>query len=192
MRAYHILAHCLQYGGVIFLCGNGGSFADALHISGELLKRYEQPRSLDPAFVRRLSKLPGGDQVAASLEGGLRAVVLGANHSLVSAVQNDFAVGRMEYAQELYALARPGDVLVGLSTSGNAENVLNAVLTAKALALPVILFTGQDGGRLAPLADVALRVPAQGACAVQELHQPLYHALCSLLEVHFFGGRSSC
>ena len=85
-------------------------------------------------------------------------------------------------------MARPGDVLIGLSSSGNSVNVMPAVVTAKALGLPTILFTGQDGGRLAPVVDIALRVPARGARFVQELHLPLYHALCLLLELHFFPG----
>jgi len=186
LQAYRALAQCLDAGGTIFLCGNGGSFADALHISGELLKSYERPRPLPDALVQRLKEQPGGERLAAHLQSGLRAVVLGANVALASAVQNDFSEDRLGLAQELLALARPGDSLLGLSTSGNAENVLQAVLTARALGLPVIVLTGQSGGRLAPLADVAIRVPAQGARPVQELHQPVYHALCSLLEMHFF------
>jgi len=185
--AYRVLAGVLERGGTIFLCGNGGSFADALHISGELLKRYERARPLPDVLASRLRGVPGGEPVAASLERGLRAIVLGTNPSLWSAVQNDFAVDRMQYAQELLALARSGDALVGLSTSGNAENVYNAAVVARALALPFILFTGREGGRLASLADVSRRAPAQGTRQVQELHQPLYHAICSLLERNFFG-----
>jgi phosphoheptose isomerase len=187
LRAYRTLAHCLETGGTVFLCGNGGSFADALHISGELLKSYERPRPLPEHLMRRLKETPGGDKLAANLQGGLRAVVLGANLALASAVQNDFAADRMGFAQELLALARGGDVLLGISTSGNAENVLNAVLTARALGLPTILLTGQGGGRIAPWVDVAIRAPARGARPVQELHQPVYHALCGMLELHFFG-----
>jgi len=184
--AYRTLVQSLEYGGTVFLCGNGGSFADALHISGELLKSYERPRPLPEHLARHLADQPGGERLAANLQSGLRAIVLGANAALASAVQNDFAADRLGYAQELLALARPGDVLIGLSTSGNAENVLQAVLTARAIGLPTIVLTGQDGGRIAPLADIAVRVPAQGARSVQELHQPIYHLLCGLLERHFF------
>ena len=186
LRAYRTLAQSLQCGGTIFLCGNGGSFADALHISGELLKSFERARPLPPTIAVKLAEQPGGERLAASLQSGLRSVVLGANAVLASAVQNDFAADRLGYAQELLALARPGDVLVGLSTSGNAENVMQAVLTARALDLPTIVLTGQDGGKLAPLADVAIRVPATGARPVQELHLPVYHALCNMLEMHFY------
>ena len=186
LRAYHALISSLAGGGTIFLCGNGGSWSDALHISGELLKSFEQPRPLPPALAQRLAALPGGDVLAANLQAGLRAIVLGANVTLSSAVQNDFAADRLGYAQELLALARPGDLLLGLSTSGNSVNVLPAVLTAKALGLPTILLTGESGGRIAPHVDIAVRVPAHGARSVQELHLPIYHALCAMIELHFF------
>lgn len=186
LRAYRTLARALESGGTIFLCGNGGSFADALHISGEMLKSYERARPLAEHVRRGLAGQVGGERLAANLQTGLRAVVLGANVVLASAVQNDFTADRLGYAQELLALARPGDALLGLSTSGNAENVLQALLTARALGLPTVVLTGAQGGRIAPLADVAVRVPAQGARPVQELHQPVYHLLCSLLETHFF------
>jgi phosphoheptose isomerase len=186
LRGYRALAQTLECGGTIFLCGNGGSFADALHISGELLKSYERRRPLPAALARRLAAQPGSEKLVENLQTGLRAVVLGANVALGSAVQNDFAVDRLGYAQELLALARPCDAVVGLSTSGNAVNVLQAVYTAKALGVATIVLTGEAGGRLAPIADVTIKAPARGARPVQELHQPLYHALCSLLEMHFF------
>lgn len=188
LRAYRTLALSLASGGTIFLCGNGGSHSDALHISGELLKSFEKPRPLPGWYAQGLDRLPGGEALAANLQSGLRAVVLGANVTLASAVQNDFAADRMAYAQELLAMARPGDALVGISSSGNAQNVLHAVVAAKALGLPTLLLTGQDGGRIAPLVDVAVRVPARGARGVQELHLPVYHALCAMLEMHFFPG----
>lgn len=187
VRVYRILAQSLAGGGTIFLCGNGGSFADALHISGELLKSYERPRPLAEGLLRRLHAAgDDGHTLAAHLQRGLRAVVLGANVALASAVQNDFGEPRLAYAQELLALARAGDALIAISTSGNAANVIFAAQTARALDLPVIAFTGREGGRLAPLADAALRAPCSGARAVQEVHQPLYHTLCALLELHFF------
>jgi len=186
LRAYRTLVRTFDGGGTLFLCGNGGSFSDALHISGELLKSFERPRPLPAWYVQRLNELPGGAPLAASLQSGLRSIVLGANIALASAVQNDFAADRMGYAQELLALARPGDALLGISSSGNAQNVLNAVLAARALGLPTLLLTGETGGRIAPLVDVAVRVPAQGARGVQELHLPVYHALCAMLELHYF------
>ncbi len=186
LRAYRTLVQSLECGGTVFLCGNGGSFADALHISGELLKSFERARPLPAFLTQRLAEMAGGAPLIANLQSGLRSHVLGANTILSSAIQNDFAADRLGYAQELLALARPGDVLIGISSSGNSVNVLPAVLTARALSLPTILLTGQDGGRIAPLVDVAVRVPARGARPVQELHLPLYHALCIMLEMHFF------
>jgi len=116
----------------------------------------------------------------------LRAVVLGANPSLSSAVANDMADRDVNLAQELAALARPGDVLLGISTSGNARNVAYAAQTARALGLTVIALCGEDGGRLATLSDVAIRVPARRTDRVQELHVQCYHTLCEMLEAEFF------
>ena len=185
-RAYRMLVASFAAGGMLFLCGNGGSFADALHISGELLKSFRSPRPLPENVRRRFASLPDGERLAAHLERGLRAVVLGANPSLASAVHNDNPLPNINYAQELCALARPGDVLLGISTSGHAENVCLAAQTARALGVKVIALTGETGGRLAPLADVAIKAPAQTTQEVQELHQPIYHALCAMLEARFF------
>lgn len=187
MRAFNELRRCLTAGGTLFLCGNGGSMSDALHISGELLKSYARRRPLDEGLRARLAQQPDGDQLARNLEPGLRAVVLGANPALSSAVANDMPDRDMNLAQELLALARPGDALLGISTSGNARNVNYAAQVARARNVPVIALTGQDGGALAALADIALRVPAQRTDRVQELHILCYHALCEMLEVTFFG-----
>lgn len=187
VRAFRTLDRCLRSGGTVFICGNGGSMADALHISGELLKSYARPRALPDGLRARLAAQPDGAQLARSLEPGLRAVVLGVNPSLASAVANDMPDRDMGYAQELLALARPGDMLLGISTSGNANNVRFAAETARALHLPVIALTGKDGGALAALADVELRMPAQRTDRVQELHIHCYHALCQMLEDTHFG-----
>ena len=186
-RAFHELVRCFKSGGVLFLCGNGGSMADALHISGELLKSFNQRRRLPDRLRARLTEQPDGDRLALNLESGLRVVVLGANLSLSSAVANDMPDRDVNLAQELLALARPGDVLLGISTSGNARNVNYGVQVARALNLPVIALTGEDGGRLADLADIAIRTPAQRTDRVQELHVMCYHALCEMLEIAFFG-----
>jgi phosphoheptose isomerase len=181
-RAFRVIAGCLERGGTLFLCGNGGSLADALHISAELLKGYAGRRPFPGRLRPRFADLPAGEVLIANLEPGLRAHVLGANLSLQTAVQNDYPVRTLSFAQELFALARPGDVLLGISTSGNAENVWYAATTARALGLTVIVLTGQSGGRLASLADVTIRAPATRTDRVQELHLPLYHALCEMLE----------
>jgi phosphoheptose isomerase len=186
LRVYRELVLRFTTGGTLFLCGNGGSMADALHISGELLKSYAQPRRL-PAQVRsRLAEQPHGSLLTKSLEPGLRAVVLGANMALSSAVENDMADRDLRYAQELLALGRPGDALWGISTSGNARSVVYAAETARALGLTVIGFSGADGGRLATLSDIAVRAPAQRTDRIQEYHISMYHALCEMLETTFF------
>jgi len=186
-RACHELTRCFRAGGTLFLCGNGGSMADALHISGELLKSYARRRSLPDRVSARLTAQPDGELLARNLEPGLRTVVLGLNPSLSSAVANDMPDRDVNLAQELLALARPGDVLLCISTSGNARNVAYAAQVAGALGLTVIAFTGMEGGRLASLADVELRVPASRTDRAQELHIHCYHALCEILETEFFG-----
>lgn len=187
-RAFRELDRCFKSGGTLFLCGNGGSMADALHISGEMLKSYAHARPIPASLQVRLADQPDGSLLLRNLEGGLRAVVLGANPALASAVANDRPDRDVGYAQELLALARPGDCLLGISTSGNARNVAYAVQTAKALGVTTLGLTGADGGRLAALADIAIRVPAQRTDRVQEQHVLVYHALCEMVEVARFEG----
>ncbi len=185
-RAYLSIAASLEQGGTLYLAGNGGSFSDALHISGELLKSFARPRPLPPALRERLMEQPYGRELAQSLQAGLRAHVLGCNPALSSAVANDIPLPGIGYAQELAALARPGDVFWGISTSGRARNILLAVAVAKACGLTTIGLTGQPGNPLAELVDIPLRVPESETYRVQELHIALYHQLCLLLEEHFF------
>jgi D-sedoheptulose 7-phosphate isomerase len=188
IAAYRVIAASQSYGGCLYLCGNGGSMADALHMSAELLKSYTLPRPLDATAQERIAAAgPDGNLLGPALERGLRAMVLGLNHSLSSALENDVQVQGIGYAQELLALARPGDALLGISTSGNARNVCYAAQVARALEVTVISLTGQGGGKLALLADVVLRAPSARTDRVQEYHVHLYHCLCEMLEIHFFG-----
>jgi D-sedoheptulose 7-phosphate isomerase len=187
--AYRAIVDTWEREGCLYLCGNGGSMADALHISGELLKSYTLPRPLDAELRAKLCQAgPDGEQLGRALEGGLRAMVLGLNHSLDSALGNDVSTPAIEYAQELLAMAHPGDALLGISTSGNARNVCYAAQVARALGVTAISLTGKEGGALAPLADIAICAPATATDRIQELHVHLYHCLCEMLEVHFFGG----
>jgi phosphoheptose isomerase len=184
-KAYREISLCFKQGGTLFLAGNGGSMADALHISAELLKSYARPRSLPKGAAAQLLTQPDGDLLRRNLQPGMRAVVLGANLSLSSAVANDMPDRDVNLAQELLALRRPGDVFWGISTSGKARNVCLAAQTARALGLPVIALTGQAGGKLAGLADIAMRAPALETARVQELHMQIYHTLCEMLEEEF-------
>jgi len=186
--AYHAIAGAQAADGCLYLCGNGGSMADAVHISAEMLKSYTLPRPLGDALRARLAVAGSdGEVLGDALERGLRATVLGLNHSLSSALENDVALHAVGYAQELLVMARPGDVLLGISTSGNARNVCYAALVARALGLTVISLTGAGGGRLASLADIPIRAPGTQTDRAQELHIHLYHCLCEMLEIRFFG-----
>jgi D-sedoheptulose 7-phosphate isomerase len=189
IAAYRAIVDVEERERCLYLCGNGGSLADAMHISGEMLKSYTLPRPLDAEMRAALAQAgTDGEMLGEVLERGLRAIVLGLNHSLSSALENDVSAPAIGYAQELLVLARPGDALLGISTSGNARNVCYAAQVARALGAQVIALTGQDGGRLATLADIAIRAPATQTDRVQEYHIHLYHCLCEMLEVRFFGG----
>jgi D-sedoheptulose 7-phosphate isomerase len=188
VAAYQTIAASEAYGGCLYLCGNGGSMADALHISGEMIKSYTLPRPLDDRTRIKIAEAgPDGQKLSLALERGLRAMVLGLNHILSSALENDVEMPAINYAQELLVMARPGDVLLGISTSGNARNVCYAAQVARALQVTVVSLTGQSGGKLATLSDVAIRAPAIQTDRVQEHHVHLYHCLCEMLEIHFFG-----
>ena len=188
-RALQAIVDLYDADGCLYLCGNGGSLSDALHISGELLKSYMLPRPLDAATKARLLRAgPDGALIGEALQRGLRSMVLGLNHSLSSALENDITTPAIGYAQELLAMGRRGDVLLGISTSGNARNVCYAAQVARALDMTVISLTGQGGGKLASCADIAIRVPSTRTDRIQEMHIALYHCLCEMLEIAFFGG----
>lgn len=186
IQTYLTIVNCFDKGGKLFLCGNGGSFADCLHISGEMLKSYERKRGLTPTERKMFANLPHGELLADALESGFPVIVLGLNHSLKSAIENDIPAPYIGFAQELYALGRKDDVLLGISTGGNAKNVAYAVTTAKAIGMKTIGLTGQMGGMLAKNVDIAIRVPRKKTNRIQEQHQFVYHALCSIIEAHYF------
>lgn len=186
--ACSILVSGFAAGGKLLACGNGGSAADAEHVVGELMKGFLYGRPLPEPEQGRLRERSAafGDVLAGKLQRGLPAVALTAGGALASAVLNDLDPV-LVYAQQVYALGRPGDVLLGLSTSGNAANVLAAAVAAQHKGMTVIGLTGRHGGELARLSDVAIKAPADATPAVQELHVAVYHALCADVEEHFFG-----
>lgn len=186
-KAFERLCECFQQGGTLYLCGNGGSAADAEHVAGELLKGFLLPRPLTPGQRDALAAAGGADAayLATKLQRGLRTVSLTGHPALATAVANDSGAD-LVFAQQLQVLGRPGDVLLAISTSGQARNVQLAARVAHALGLQVVALTGATGGALRALADVALCVPAAETYQVQELQVPLYHALCAMLEAHFF------
>lgn len=187
-QAFMRIADSLARGGTLFLAGNGGSLADAVHISGELLKPYARPRPLPWRLQERIRASSEHPQLATALQGGLRAIVLGLNPALATAIDNDSDERGLGVAQELMALARPGDVLLAISTSGEARNLRLAAEAAKALNVNVIALTGARESTLRRLADVAIAAPGERADRVQEAHVQIYHVLCEMLEEHFFGG----
>jgi phosphoheptose isomerase len=186
MRCYMALKRCFLTGGTLYLAGNGGSMSDAIHISGELDKAYKKRRPVPNIHSLRLADVPGGKELAECLEVGLRSVVLGNNPALASAVENDFSKPYLGYAQELYALGRAGDVFLGISTSGNAKNILYTVQTARLLNMTAIGLTGESGGLLSAQADIVIHAPAKDTAVVQTWHIQIYHCLCEMLEAQIF------
>ncbi len=187
-KSYEMIRDCYESGGKLIIGGNGGSCADAEHIVGELMKGFKLPRVLDAQMTQKLTDVDPvlGAQLADNLQGGLPAVALSSHPSLNTAFLNDVN-GEMMYAQQLNALGKPGDVFLGISTSGNAKNVQYAAITAKAKGMKVIGLTGKTGGKLNALADVNMVMPCDETYQIQELHLPVYHVLCLMLEEHFFG-----
>ncbi len=187
-QAHALLCQSVTAGGKIMVCGNGGSAADSDHIVGELMKDFLTKRGLgaeETAAMER--KLPGeGAAIAAQLQRGIPAISLVSNAALMTATLNDMDPSLI-FAQQVQSLGRPGDVLIALSTSGNSKNVLLAAKVAHARDIKVLALTGESGGLLKDAADVCIRVPARRVDRIQELHLPVYHALCAQLEWVLFG-----
>lgn len=186
--ALDILLTCFRHGGKLLLCGNGGSACDCEHIAGELMKGFLLPRPLSAG--ERAALASAGDEdgmIAASLQRALPVLVLHGLSGMSTAFLNDVR-GELTYAQQAFAYAVPGDVLLGISTSGNAQNVRAAAIAARARGAKVIGLTGVTGGKLAALCDVCLKAPEKETYRVQELHLPIYHALCITVEQELFGG----
>ena len=186
LRAIETVIACYETGGKVLICGNGGSSADSEHISGELMKGFLKKRPL--SGMRRaemLKNMPQAAELLESLQEGLAAIPLPSFMSLNSAFGNDVDPS-MIYAQGVLALAKPGDILLSITTSGNSQNVVNASLIAKALGVTVIALTGETGGKIKCIADVCIRVPASETYQVQELHLPVYHTICAAVEEHFY------
>ena len=189
LELHEALVNCYDNDGTLFTCGNGGSNADAMHIVGELCKSFERLRPLCPDFVDNLADCPFGEALAENLEAGLPAVALGFNGALKTAVENDCPLRDIAFAQELNALMRPGDILLALSTSGNADNCLMAMSVGKAKAGVAVSLTGPKGGKMAGFADIAIKAPGDSTKVVQEAHAVLWHTICCLIEGHYFEER---
>ena len=189
LTAYQLLEKCFSEGNTLYIAGNGGSRADAEHIVGELMKSFKMKRPCGNDFARRLRETDPecGAVLADKLQKGLPAVVLGNESTLNTAFLNDVdRGGELLYAQHLFGYGKKGGVFLGISTSGNAKNVIYAAIVARAMGMKVIALTGKNGGGLARFADVAIKVPEEETYMIQELHLPVYHCLCLMLEEHFF------
>lgn len=186
-RCFLALYETFQSGGKLLLCGNGGSAADALHIVGELMKSFTEKRQLERGFAENLRQQPNPASkfLLENLQGALPAIALVESTSLNTALQNDVAA-EICFAQQVYGLGQTGDALLCLTTSGNSENTYLAALAARARAMRVLSFTGKGGGKISAVSDVCVRVPQSETYLVQELHLPIYHALCRMLERRFF------
>lgn len=171
----------------VFVCGNGGSASDAEHIVGELVKQFKLPRRISSDDAERLSTF--NSSFAQKLQRGVRAYSLVSQTSLLTAVANDTDADFI-FAQQVYVYGKPGDVILGISTSGNSKNVVNALQVGKAFGLVTIGLTGASACSMDACCDIILKAPATETFEIQELHLPIYHAICMMVEEELFGEKS--
>lgn len=176
-KALNLIIDTYEKGGKVLVCGNGGSASDSEHIVGELMKGFMLMR---PVTDERIP-----ERIRTHLQGSLPAISLPSQSAILSAFINDVDP-EMMYAQLVYGYAKENDLVIGLSTSGNSKNVVNAVETAKAISVKTLSLTGAKESRLSELSDVTVRVPETETFMIQELHLPVYHYLCAATEKHFF------
>lgn len=186
--AYQLLEEAYSDGRKLLVAGNGGSASDSEHIVGELMKEFKLKRKIYAAQIDRLMQIDAemGTVLADHLQGSLPAISLIGEPSLTTAFMND-AVPVLVFAQQVNGLGRAGDVFLGISTSGNSKNILYAAVAAKSKGLKVVGLTGQHKNELERYADVCIHVPEIETYKIQELHLPVYHCLCLMLEEKFFG-----
>lgn len=186
-KVYIALHRCFASHKKLLVAGNGGSSADSEHIVGELMKSFLFDREIDSKFRDSLTQLYGNEGVKLSekLEGALPAVPLTSMPALTSAFANDVDAS-VSFAQMVYGYGNVGDMLLGISTSGNSRNVTYALMAAKAKGIATVALTGNTGGLCKSLADITICVPEEETFKIQELHLPVYHALCAMLEADFF------
>ena len=189
-KAYELLEAAYSNGRKLLVCGNGGSASDSEHIVGELMKEFKLKRKVygDQAAALKSIDPELGQVLAENLQGALPAICLTGHSSLTTAFMND-ANADLVFAQQVNGYGKPGDVFLGISTSGNSKNVLYAAVNAKAKGLKVIGLTGAKESKLMKYADVCIRVPETETYKIQEYHLPVYHCLCLMLEEKFFGER---
>jgi len=186
-EAAKIIIKAFDNGNSLYLCGNGGSAADCEHIAGELLKSFKCKRELSFELKNKFKQFSkDGKELAEKLESGLRAIALTSHPSFSTAFANDVDAS-MIFAQQLLALSKEDDVVLGISTSGNAENIKKCFITAKVKGLKTVLLTGKTGGACAEFADCIIKVPETETFLIQEKHVGIYHTLCLIIEDYFYG-----
>ena len=186
--AYLLMEECYLSGGKLLIAGNGGSASDSEHITGELMKSFKLERRIPDELKEKLIGIDSvrGEQLAKNLQQPLMAIPLVAHEALSTAYINDVD-GYGVFAQQMLGFGRPGDVFLAISTSGNSKNVMNATVVARALGVKIIGLTGEKGGELAEVADIIVKAPSFETYMIQELHLPIYHCWCLMLEEKFFG-----
>lgn len=187
-NAVHSILNSFKADGKMLICGNGGSSSDTQHIVGELMKAFELQRPLNKSLQEKLKKQYGkrGVLLAEKLQQGLPAISLSAHAALLTAISNDLG-GDFIFAQQVAGYGKPGDVLLAISTSGNAQNVIDALITAKAKNLITIGLTGESGGIMKTYCDILINVPETKTACIQEIHLPVLHVICRLIEMELFG-----
>jgi phosphoheptose isomerase len=182
-KAANSLIRCYQQGGKVLVCGNGGSCSDSDHIVGEMMKGFEHKRPLEVSLKEKLSKVAGerGTFLAEKLQQGLPAISLTAHSALITAVANDIGADLI-FAQQVVGYGCTSDVLIAITTSGNSQNIIDAILIARAKGMIIVGLTGETGGKIKSLCDILINVPESRTFLVQELHFPIYHSLCLMVE----------
>lgn len=187
INAVEKIIEAYKNGNKIMVCGNGGSAADSLHIVGELMKAFVLPRKLTAKMQEKIEKVSSKPEyLQKNLQMALPAISLVNEVSLLTAYANDMAPD-LNFAQQVLGQGKKGDILIAISTSGNSENVIYAVEVAKAMDITSISLTGKSGGKLKNLSDITIAVPETETYKIQELHLPVYHAICLAIEAEFFG-----
>lgn len=188
LDAVNILTNCFKNGGKLLVAGNGGSAADSEHIVGELMKGFENSRTLSDKEKSRLIEIDEemGATLAENLQGALPAIALDGHPALSSAYLND-CEPLLCFAQQVNGYGAKNDVFLAISTSGNSKNILYAAVTAKAKGMKIIGLTGANDSKLSELADVTIRSTQKRTFMIQEHHLPIYHCICLMLEKEFYG-----
>lgn len=188
IQAYEILRKCYSQHRKLLICGNGGSAADSEHIVGELMKGFTLPRKVPAEMSKKFTQVDNGlgNVLAENLQGALPSIALTTHTALSTAFMND-CQPVLVFAQQVYGYAQEGDCFLGISTSGNSQNVLYAAVVAKAQGLSLIGLTGAKQNKLEKYCDVCIHVPETETYKIQELHLPIYHCICLMLEDYFFG-----